>query len=174
MGGKLHQALCWARCLGAEPIPHFSLFPRCCFPLPTAPSSVSWQMGPCPLVFILLDAWWNEPGKGTAWKFLFCAAPHLKSQLKSLKWGWDDNRTRPTSCSDAPSETSFTSQSEFSRWKVIFLIPRIPFYCVQMYDTHESDLQPHSSLDQQQGPRGADVCSDRGTCPVLGGSSAPT
>lgn len=55
-----------------------------------------------------------------------------------------------------------------------FFIPRIPFYNIQMYDTHESDPQPHSSLDQQPGPQGADVCSDRGTCQVLGGSSAPT
>lgn len=43
-----------------------------------------------------------------------------------------------------------------------------------MYNKHESDPQYHPSLDQQPGPQGADVCSDKGTCQVLGGSSGPT
>lgn len=123
MGSKLHQALCWARCLGEKPIPHFSLFPHCCFPLPAAPSSVCWQMGPCPPVFILSDARRNEPGQGTAWKFLFsCAAPILHSWiLWSEGTVWDGHRNRPTPLSGAPSKTFFTSQGEFSGWIVFTL-----------------------------------------------------
>lgn len=91
---------------------------------------------------------------------LLCSLNH-SHMLWSEGTGWDRHRNRPTPLSDAPSKTFFTSQGEFSEWKVIFFIPRILFYNIHMHYTHESE--PHFSLDQHLGPRGADVCSGRGT-----------
>lgn len=103
----------------------------------------------------------------------------LRSLSLSRSWiicrggtGWGGSRNRPTPLSDAPFETYLLSK--VGLWVDSDFLFQVFHSTMHRCVKRESEPQPYSGLDRHPGVLGADAHSARGTCWVLGGSSAPT